>query len=453
MSSSEDSNQVPGGGDVGRSDDSAAATPRPRPRRPQPDRDSFIERHGRGNGSKSQAADAESFPVDEQAPVADAPESTTRIESSAASPADDNDTGVMDRVDDGPDDWGSATDTGAGEAGGAEAGGARPLGQSPAHQTPADDPPADAPQADDSSAGEPTQAFAAPVTESPKAYSEVGEPPEGASARLPRSSVPVQSSDEPVHTEPFENPDDERDRPRGERRTAEHLTQEPLPYIDPDETQTLDESEYASEPFDDEPEAVQPAAAVAPEAPRARRGTVDLGLLILRLALGAVFTLHGLQKLTGWLNGPGPDGFADFLANSADPSLGFNSDVTKILSLVAGVSETAGGILLILGLFTPIAGAAVLGTILVAMTYKATLAGGLWFFVADGNGNGIEYEAMLAAAAAALILTGPGLYSFDRRWGWARRPAWGSGFWVLVGIGAAIAVWVVFNGTNPLVNS
>ncbi|HEX7321399.1 MAG TPA: hypothetical protein VF299_00470, partial [Mycobacterium sp.] len=36
-----------------------------------------------------------------------------------------------------------------------------------------------------------------------------------------------------------------------------------------------------------------------------RRGTQDLGLLILRLGLGAVLIAHGLQKALGWWGGQG----------------------------------------------------------------------------------------------------------------------------------------------------
>ncbi|MBB4137149.1 DoxX family membrane protein [Gordonia humi] len=381
---------------------------RPRPRRPRPDRDDFIERHGRRPAPNPQPADVAADATD---PI-DAGEPTSIIEP-VDSPADVNDTEVIERIGDGPADEEAA------------------------------------PGAVDQETGAP-----------PRAYAAVDEPTSDSTAgseettRLPRSDVPVQSSDEPVTTEPFDDPDDERDRPRGERRTAEHLTQDPLPYIEPQPTRPIETEAppqpFAPEPFDDE--SVAPPEQVAAQAPPARRGTVDLGLLVLRVALGVVFLLHGLQKSTGWLGGPGPQGFADFLANSSDPSLGFDENVTKILSLVAGVSETAGGVLLILGLFTPIAGAAVLSSILVAMTYKATLAGGVWFFAADGGGNGVEFEATLAAAAAAVILTGPGLYSVDRRWGWARRPAWGSAAWLVIGIGVAVAVWLVFNGANPLVN-
>ncbi|MCF8589539.1 DoxX family protein [Gordonia liuliyuniae] len=389
MSSSNDNDRDPDGG-----------VPRQRPRRPRPDRDDFIEQHG-VERRRRPAPDPQ--PAEDAAEVTDAidaGEPTSLIEH-ASSPADDNDTAVIERVDD-----------------------------------------------------DEVERF-----EEVREVEDVREVEESETTRLPRSAIPVRSSDEPVTTEPFEDFDDEVDRPRGERRTAEHLTQDPLPYIEPQptlpiedpapETESFSGASLSGERFSDDPVDGPVAEPVAP----ARRGTVDLGLLILRLALGGVFLVHGLQKLTGWMNGPGPDGFADYLAHSSDPSLGFDEKVTKALSLVAGVSETAGGVLLILGLLTPIAGAAVLSSILVAMTYKATLAGGVWFFASDGDHNGIEFEVMLAAAAAAVILTGPGLYSMDRRWGWARRPAWGSAVWLIIGIGVAVAVWIVFNGANPLVTS
>ena len=39
----------------------------------------------------------------------------------------------------------------------------------------------------------------------------------------------------------------------------------------------------------------------------------DLGILLMRLMLGSVFTLHGCQKLFGILDGPGLGGFAQSL--------------------------------------------------------------------------------------------------------------------------------------------
>lgn len=276
----------------------------------------------------------------------------------------------------------------------------------------------------------------------------------------------VRSDSDTVVTEPFVDVDDETADEAAsaqKRRAAEHLTEDPLPYIEPQPTARLD---WEDEPPVPEAGTAYAAAPVEPvdEPGRDRddeadvepvgRGTADLGLLILRVVVGIVFVMHGLQKLTTWtwLDGFGIDGFAAFLANTApgaDPNLGFDPDVTRTLALLGGLTETIGGAFLILGLITPIAGSAVLGVILVAGAYKMTLAGGVWFFTAQGGG-GIEYELVLAAAAVALILCGPGTYSFDRQWGWSRRPAWGSAAWLIIAIAAAVAVWVVFNGSNPL---
>ncbi|MET9201468.1 DoxX family membrane protein [Gordonia sp. NPDC003585] len=180
---------------------------------------------------------------------------------------------------------------------------------------------------------------------------------------------------------------------------------------------------------------------------KARRGTLDLGLLLLRVAVGAVALAHGLQKLFGWWSGPGLSGFEDMLVNSANSSIGFNPDFAKPLAILGALSETLGGAMVILGLLTPVGASAILGTMLIAAAYKTTLAGGFSFFAAVG---GVEYELTLAVAAAVIILTGPGLYSLDFPYGWARRPFIGSFLWLIVGIGAAALIWILCNGTNPL---
>ncbi|MEU4746118.1 DoxX family protein, partial [Actinosynnema sp. NPDC023658] len=69
----------------------------------------------------------------------------------------------------------------------------------------------------------------------------------------------------------------------------------------------------------------------------------DIGLLVLRLALGGAFVVHGLQKVFGLFGGPGIDGFAQYLQ-----SAGFRE--ARILAWVTGVTELAGGGLLVLGL-------------------------------------------------------------------------------------------------------
>ncbi|WP_415974427.1 DoxX family protein [Rhodococcus sp. 077-4] len=190
------------------------------------------------------------------------------------------------------------------------------------------------------------------------------------------------------------------------------------------------------------------AAAVAPEPEvrtetvevPARRGSTDLGLFVLRVAVGAVFLGHGLQKLVGLWNGPGLDGFQNLLEES-----GYR--YPEILAIAAAVGETLGGALLILGLATPLAGAAVLATIINAWCFKQVVEPGLQF---SGTG-GVEYETVLGFAAAAIILTGPGRIAFDGRRGWATRPRIGSLLALAVGIAAGVCIWIFLNGADPVV--
>lgn len=125
----------------------------------------------------------------------------------------------------------------------------------------------------------------------------------------------------------------------------------------------------------------------------------DLGLLILRLAIGLTMAAHGSQKLFDWFNGGGLDGTGAFFTMSGYPA-------GKTMAAVAGLSEVLGGLGLAVGLLTPLAGAAIVGTLLNALAVK--WGGG--FFAPKG----VEYELVLTAGAAALTLTGPGRFALDR---------------------------------------
>ena len=231
-------------------------------------------------------------------------------------------------------------------------------------------------------------------------------------------------------------------------------TQIPVGTVDRDDFHR----EYGPQPrYDDDddfaergPAEPEPVGSPVTELP-ARRGTLDLGLLLLRLGVGLIAMAHGSQKLFGWWNGPRLSGFEDYLVNTPNTAIGFNADAAKPLAVLGALSETIGGLMLVVGLLTPIAGSAVLGVMLLAAAYKATLAGGVWFFAADpdNTGGGIEFELFVALAAAVIILTGPGRISLDFGRGWATRPYIGSVIWLVIGIAVPITIWFVFNGTHP----
>lgn len=137
---------------------------------------------------------------------------------------------------------------------------------------------------------------------------------------------------------------------------------------------------------------------------------LDIGLLVLRVVLGATMLAHGAQKLFGAFDGPGIDGFAKALGG-----MGYTSQTT-LLSWITAVSEVGGGALLILGLFTPIGAAAILG-VAANIVYVKFQSG---FFI--GERPGFEYELLLGAVAFALLFTGSGRVALDANTPWRRRP-------------------------------
>jgi putative oxidoreductase len=141
-----------------------------------------------------------------------------------------------------------------------------------------------------------------------------------------------------------------------------------------------------------------------------KQGGLGFGLLILRLALGVTMGAHGLQHLFGLFGGPGVGGFAHVLE-----MMGFHKQLT-LLSWVTGISEVAGSALVIIGIFTPLGAAALLGV--AASAVFAKFHNG--FF--QGQGQGFEFELLLAATAFSLLFTGAGTISLERNTPWRRRP-------------------------------
>jgi putative oxidoreductase len=133
------------------------------------------------------------------------------------------------------------------------------------------------------------------------------------------------------------------------------------------------------------------------------------GPAVLRLAVGAVFVAHGAQKLFGVWGGGGPEGTAAFFGQ-----IGLNPAYP--LALAAGVTELIGGLMLMIGAYTLFAAVALLVVQGVAV-WKVHYLNGFflnWGLTPD-RGHGFEFNLVLIAALVALMLTGAGAFSIDRR--------------------------------------
>jgi putative oxidoreductase len=130
------------------------------------------------------------------------------------------------------------------------------------------------------------------------------------------------------------------------------------------------------------------------------RARIEAGALLLRLGLGAMFIAHALLKYFVFTL-PGTAQF--FGSLGLPPALGY----------VTFAAELAGGVLLVLGVYTRY----------VALALVPILLGATWAHVGNGwlfsapNG-GWEYPAFLTLAAIVQFMVGDGAFALQR----SRRP-------------------------------
>lgn len=122
---------------------------------------------------------------------------------------------------------------------------------------------------------------------------------------------------------------------------------------------------------------------------------LDAALLILRVVLGIIMIYHGWPKLTNL--GGTIEGFA-----------GMGVPLPAVAAVFAMLVEVVGGLLLLVGAFTDIAGFLVAIDMLGAIVFVHAKNG---FAVNEG---GVEWPLALLAMGLAIALAGPGRYAVGR---------------------------------------
>lgn len=130
----------------------------------------------------------------------------------------------------------------------------------------------------------------------------------------------------------------------------------------------------------------------------------DWGLLILRLAAGIIFWVHGWPKLNPNSPMKGPAGFGAGLKQMGVP-------LPMLFGWLVALLETGGAILLILGLGTRILGVLFAIDMLVAI-FVAKMRVMKVGFTAQ-QATGWEFDFALLAISLALLFTGAGSLALD----------------------------------------
>jgi putative oxidoreductase len=157
---------------------------------------------------------------------------------------------------------------------------------------------------------------------------------------------------------------------------------------------------------------------------------LNLGLLILRLAVGGTMIAHGYNHV--WRGGK--------IAGTGRwfESLGMKPG--KLHAWLASGTELAAGAALVVGLLTPLAAGACAGVMLVAWITNH-LKNGFFIF---RPGEGYEYVMNLFLVSLAIGALGAGEWSIDDAIDFQPSGWWGFGLAVLVGVGGALSLLAFF---------
>jgi putative oxidoreductase len=123
--------------------------------------------------------------------------------------------------------------------------------------------------------------------------------------------------------------------------------------------------------------------------------SVDITVLLIRVAFGAAFILHGWGKIQHPLNWMGPQ-----------------SNYPAIFQALSAIAEFCGGIALILGLLTRLAAFGLTCNMLVAVHLVMMVMHNP--FVSMNGGHSYEMALLYLLLSLFFLANGPGRFSLDR---------------------------------------
>jgi putative oxidoreductase len=130
----------------------------------------------------------------------------------------------------------------------------------------------------------------------------------------------------------------------------------------------------------------------------------DYVLTFTRLLLGIVFFAHGAQKMLGWFGGYGFSGTLGAFTQAGMP---------VALGLFVIFVEFFGGLSLIFGLFSRLAGLGITALMLGAVATVHIKFGLFMNWYGQQKGEGFEYHLIAIALAVLILVRGAGALSVD----------------------------------------
>ncbi len=128
-------------------------------------------------------------------------------------------------------------------------------------------------------------------------------------------------------------------------------------------------------------------------------------LLIIRLALGVVFFVHGAQKMLGWFGGYGFSGTMGFFTQQLH--------IPAALAFLVIIAEFPGCLALIIGLLSRVVAFGLACDMLGAILMVHLPNGFFMNWSGKQAGEGIEYFLLVIAMCIALVIAGSGKWSVD----------------------------------------